>query len=165
MSAPSMAQSLSNLNLEQEDEKDLENHLLNHVFLPRFLPQTKHNESYEHELVLIQRMVELIDVQDEWIPTATIEMLRNLKNIQEECLPEHIFEQINALTPGKTFAMFVMSQNCMFVIHMPSNDARKEPNETTTVIVATFPGNFDPKIINTTIGDYEVSEFIISFQF
>lgn len=154
---PSIGQSLSNLSLDPSDEKDLENDLLNHVLLPRFLPHTKHTESYEHELELLQRMVELIEVQDEWIPTSTIEMLRNLNYIQADCLPETIFEQINALTPGNTFAMFVKCQNCVFVIYMPPTDIKK-PNETTTVILATFPGNFDPKIINKTIDDFEVNK-------
>lgn len=142
------------INLESDNEINLEIDLINHVVLPRYLPQV--TQSYEHELQLLQRMVELIEVQDEWIPKETIEVLRNMMDIQVNCLPVTISEQINALTPGKTFAMYVKNQNCMFVIYMPANEIEK-PNEATTVIVATFPSDVDPKFINRTIDDFEVS--------
>lgn len=150
---------VSNLNIESRDEeKNLEAELLNHVLLPRFLPQMKHNESYEHELELLQRMVDVVELHDEWIPEQTIDTLRHMSLIQTDCSAETIYERINSLTPGKTFAMFVKDQNCMFVIYMPANDSTEMTDGTKMkwVIVATFPGNFDCKDINRTIGDYEV---------
>lgn len=151
----SIRQSLMNLSLESIYETNLENDLLIHVLLPRSLPQYKRDKSYEHGLELMQRMVGLIELQGERIPQATIEMLRNMLYVQADYLPETICEQINALTPGKTFAMFVNSQNCVFVIYMPANEC-EEPNEATTVIVATFFSNVDRKRINRTMNDFEV---------
>lgn len=164
MSEAAMRQSLENVALEPNDDLDLENDLLNHVLLPRFLPQTKQNNLYDLELDLLSRMVELIETQDEWIPNSTVKMFTNVYRVQAECQPETIFNQINNIKPGGTFALFVRGQNCVFVIYMPSTDDNKQPDDSTTVIVATFPGNLDPKDINKNIGDFEVSFYLVIFN-
>lgn len=160
MSEASLRQSLENLSLEPNEDLNLENDLLDHVLLPRLLPQTKGNNLHDLELDLLLRMVELVEVQDEWIPAPTVKMFQNLYLVQAECQPEMIFEQINDLKPGGTFALFVKGQNCVFVVHMPLTDDNEQPDDLTTVIVATFPGSMDPKDINKNFGDFEVSFFL-----
>lgn len=138
-----------------EGDENFESDLLNHVLLPRFLPQMRDRKLYDHGVELLQRMVDLIGVEDELIPISTIEMMRTLNKIQTNCVPEAISEEINALTPGKTFAMFVKRQNCAIVIYMPPQEIN-EPNEETTLIVATFHGSYSPKLVNETVDDFEV---------
>lgn len=161
MSEAFLRQSLENLTLEPNEDLNLENDLLDHVLLPRLLPQTKRNNLHDLELDLLSRMAELVEVQDEWIPAPTVKMFENLYHVQAECQPETIFEQINDLKPGGTFALFVKGQNCVFVVYMPLTDDndQPEPDDLTTVIVATFPGSMDPKDIYKNFGDFEVSFF------
>lgn len=155
----SVGQSLENLTLDPDEDLNLENDLLHHVFLPRFLPQRKQNNLNELEIDLLSRMVELVEVKEEFIPKPTVNMFINFYNIQADCQPATICNQINRLKPGDTFAMFVSGQNCMFVIYMPTNN-QEEPDESATVIVATYPGNLDFKDIYRNIGDFEVIFFL-----
>lgn len=152
----SIEQSLDDLALDPNQDQNLEHELLNHVLLPRYLPQIKQGDLYEHELELLSRMVDVVAVQDEWIPINTVDMLCNLYRVHADCLPETIFKHINALKPGKTFAMFIKGQNCMLVIYMPPTKNNEQPNESTSVILSTFPGNLNPKDINRNTGDFEV---------
>lgn len=147
-------QPLNQLVLSSNEDLNLEYELLNHVLLPRFLPQTKRSDLYEQELELLSRMFEIIRLQNEWIPSQTIDMFQKFNHIQSDCFPETIFKYINELTPNNLFAMYLKEQNCVFSIYMLDDD--KEISESTTVIVATFPGNLDATSINKDIGDFEV---------
>lgn len=152
----SVGLSLENLTLDPDEDENLENGLLHHVLLPRFLPHQKQNILYDMEMELLSRMVDLVDVKEDWIPKPTVEMFKSFYNVQADCQPATISGQINRLQPGDTFAMFVNNQNCMFVIYMPSTDDNIEPGDSTTVIVATSPGNLNSNGIYSNIGDLEV---------
>lgn len=142
--------------VSEVDSQEVQDTLLTHIILPRFLPQQK--PRFYHELDLMSRIVDTVENLDEWIPSKTVELMQKLRRVHFECTPQVISEEINALRPGDTFAMFVRRQNCAFMIHKPSNGMVKVEDEiASNVIVATFPGNLHPGEIYKHDSDIEVN--------
>lgn len=132
--------------------------LLNHVVLPRVLPDGYLKDHEDHELLLLSTMVQTVETNSEWIPSATVRLFQRLKRIHTiSRTPETIANEINLLQPGETFAMFVRRQNTGFMIHMPTEQVS---NAEKSVIVLTFPGNLHPKEIYKHSSDLEVSNSI-----
>lgn len=127
--------------------------LMNHVILPRYLPQMKSLE--EHDLQLMSLMVE--NVNDKtfsgFIPPNTLKMIRGVAHVHRTLNQEIVSNEIGQLKPGETFAMFVRRQNCAVMIHMPTDINQ---NQSDHVIIATFPGNFHPKYLHACESDVEV---------
>lgn len=152
-----MRQELESLELNSNEELNLDYEMLNHVVLPRHLPQTKRTDLFEIEMNFLLRFADMIEDQEEWIPSLTVNMFIDLKClIYADFSPDIIFELINELKPGGTFAMFLNGQNCMFIIYMPFTEDNKQPDASTTVIVATFPASLGGKYIYRTFGGLEV---------
>lgn len=130
--------------------------LLNHVILPRVLPQTKPRSFQETELMV--KMVNNVEnlAKYKFMPPKTVELFKRLKRIHFECTPAVISEEINKLRPGDTFAMFVRRQNNAFIIYAPPV---KDRNATIpqNVIVATFLGNLHPCEIYKHDSDVQVN--------
>lgn len=126
---------------------------LTHVLLPRKLPENK--PSYSQQLGLMKEMVSSVYRIGNCLPQKTIEMLKNFRDIQEECTEAGIARGINKLCPGDTFTMFVRRQNCAIMIYMP-------PNQNENVIVATFPGNLPMSDIYRNESDIEVGIFYVA---
>lgn len=131
-----------------------ENHMifLNHVVLPRFLPQIKSEHLHGEELALISCMVHNVVQNVELannVPPNTVKMLRGFDEMHRTLTPDVVSGQISELKPGEIFAMFVRSQNCAVMIHMPLNQSDR-------VIVATFPGYLDPKHVSDEDSDIQV---------
>lgn len=148
--------------IHHEDEYEC---LLDHIILPRVLPQSRHRNLLRHELLLLRRMVDTIDNCSKWIPNATADLFHSMKRVH--CSPskvEVIHTEINALRPGGTFAMFVRKQNCGFMIHMPKEQDYSKSDTPNTVIVSTFPGNLHPREVYSHPSDLEVSLHFYAVQ-
>lgn len=111
--------------------------LLNHIVLPRFLPQSASIEFHSHELELLMRMMQNVENFAEYISPSTIKMCRSLLEVHRTQTKKVIAQQIRDLTPGDTFAMFIRRQNCGIMIHIPQSGSN--------AIVATFPGKLRPE--------------------
>lgn len=134
--------------------------LLDHVILPRVLPQTKTPNLYETEFDLMKKMVENVENLSNFIPTKTVEMFQRLKRVHEMRTKEDISKEINALCPGDTFAMFVRFQHTGFMIHVPSTEAI---NNVRNVVVSTIP-NLHPDQVYESNGDFEVFEGFVTIK-
>lgn len=130
--------------------------LMNHVILPRYLPQNKSTDLHGEELALLSSMVNNIERLKKWIPTNTVKMFESLNRVHRTRMSSVVSKEIRDLTPGKTFAMFVRRQNCAIMIHMPTSGDINS-NQSNRVIVSTFPGNLHPKYIYAVESDIEVS--------
>lgn len=134
--------------------------LLQHVILPRFLPQKKSSHLHSTELQLMIEMVLNVVNLSGKIPKQTVELFKSFWKIHKELIPNPstVSAQINALQPGHTFAMFVRRQNCMFVVHAPPTaDVKSANTAPQEVIVATFPGNLHPDEVYNVDSDIEVN--------
>lgn len=149
--------------MESEDSLQEKHELLmNHIILPRYLPQSKPNDRHHEERELMSQMIENVNELSAWIPENTVNMFASLDRILRSCTPEMVAHEIRSLKPGHTFAMFVRRQNCALMIHMPKND---DNMQTDRVIVATFPGNLHPKYVYSGESDIEVRIMLVIFCF
>lgn len=130
----------------------LENHsiLLNHVLLPRVLPQQK--EGFYDEQAIVIQFIENIKNVSEWLPVKTVEMMDRLKRVTLESTRTVVSNIIHELDLGDFFAMFIRGQNCTIMFYRPSNQPQN-------IIAATFVGNLHPKEIYKHESDIEVSLF------
>lgn len=133
------------------DQRENDENLLNHIVLPRVLPDERGQNKFRDSNLLFH-LNEAIDNLSSWIPSTTVHLFNSLIRTHENLTPETITGEINALQPGQTFTMFVQRQNTGFMIHMPYEQAK----ESKTVIVSTFPSSLHPKQIYEHLGDLEV---------
>lgn len=129
----------------------LEN-LLNHIVLPRYLPQNRSPNFVTEELELLKRMVKNVESLSEFIPMNTLKMMQSLADVHLKPNPKTIKRNISNLQSGETFAMFVRSQNCALLIHMLSEASADSEN----IVVATFPGKLHPTQVYGNPSDLEV---------
>lgn len=151
-----LSSALNALNIT-ENPLFLSEKLLNHVVLPRFIPNTANVDLQLQESNLLIRVSESVKSLSKWLPSNTVRMFKSFELVQQMRTPDVITDEINKLQPGETFAMYVRCQNTVFMCHMPahqSNDSK--PNETTSVIVGTFPGRIAVKHIYSHQTDLEV---------
>lgn len=127
--------------------------LMNHIVLPRYLPQNRSPNFALEELELLKRMVATVESLSDEIPINTMQMMRSLADVHLKPYPKTIRKNIGELQPGGTFAMFVRSQNCALLIHMLPDEA---PTDSENIIVATFPGKLHPKEVYGNPSDLEV---------
>ncbi|XP_055325640.1 uncharacterized protein LOC129579505 [Sitodiplosis mosellana] len=112
--------------------------LMDHVLLPRVLPQKTPENLLSTELKIISEMIRIADNwATKWLPQKTAELLQMLQSFHIECTPHIVWESINNLHSGDNFAMFVRTQLCGIMIHVPPDESSDD------VIVATFPGSLD----------------------
>lgn len=148
----------------ENEEQKFQKHksLMNHIVLPRFLPQENSIDIIDEELKLLEHMNSTLNnFANSYghIPKSTIEMFDGLKRMYTTCSPEAILKEIRRLVPGETFAMFVRRQNCALTIHMPETNG-DDANQSDRLIVATFPGSVNPNHHAQHNGcDIEVSQF------
>lgn len=134
--------------------------LLNHIVLPRFIPNDANDDLHLQEKTFLIQMLRAVHSLSEWLPTRTVKMFESFVNVHQQRTPEAVSEEINKLKPGNTFAMYVRCQNTVFMCHMPTNGSiDAEPNETTPVIVTTFPGRIGVKNVYNHPLDMEVRFF------
>lgn len=143
----------SSKNLTAQEWQDM---LLNHIVLPRYLPQSKSRHFHQTELKLLNEMVENVVNLSQKIPPKTVQLFEKMRKIHHERTPSNISKEINALQPGDSFAMFVRRQNCVFLIYAPP-DENIVAGQPQNVIVSTFPGNLHPKEVYKCDSDMEVS--------
>ncbi|XP_031624364.1 uncharacterized protein LOC116341417 [Contarinia nasturtii] len=166
----SIEQSLANLSVQEENptwnaiDYGMEYELLNHVILPRFLPQMRRFSTYQHGFELLSRMTEVISANEKYIPASIIQTFWNMYSNHIISIPLTVCDNINALKSNDTFAMYVKGQDCMFTVHMPPIEADQIPDESTPVIVATFQYNFHPSDINETFNDFEINYPVDAFK-
>lgn len=113
-----------------------EDELLDHIVLPRVLPQEKSSKLYETELDLMRRMVENIESMAHVIPPKTVELFQRLHRVHMVRTKDNVAQEINDLRPGDTFAMFIRLQHTAIMIHVPSNE---KIDDVQNVIVSTIP--------------------------
>lgn len=123
---------------------------MNHVVLPRVLPQEKSVDLHGDEISLMSIMVENVERMAKYLPRNTVGMFQRLKRVHQTRTGECIAGEINALKPGETFAMFIRRQNCAFMVHKTAKESE--------VIVATFPGNLHPREVYEHQSDIEVGQ-------
>lgn len=128
--------------------------LMDHIILPRFLPQSKSLDFHPQELELLMRMVHNVESLAKFIPANTLKMARSLATVHRNRTADIVAKEINNLKPGETFAMYIRRQNCAIMIHCQSN-AQAYAND---MIVATFPGRLHPNEVYTNPSDLEVIE-------
>lgn len=139
--------------MKKETEKShQEKHeaLMNHVILPRCLPQNRSNNYHSEELALLSNMVRNVEHLANWLPEKTVKMFRALDRVHKTPSAQSVSTEIRNLKPGDTFAMFVRRQNCALMVHMPPK------GDGDRVVLATFPGNLHPKLIDSAESDIEV---------
>lgn len=129
-----------------------EDELLEHIILPRILPQEKSSKLYKTELELMKKMVENVENMADIIPSKTGELFQRMQRVHMICEKGNVSQEINALRPGDTFAMFVRLQHTAIMIHVPSNE---EINDVKNVIVSTIP-TLHPGEIYKHDSDFEV---------
>lgn len=134
-----------------------QNALLTHVILPRFLPQYQPLQTYYHtELKLFDEMYENVMDLSGIIPSETVALFKSMHNVHHNLTSTNIYNEINALQPGDTFAMFVRRQRCTFMIYVPTDDENLVYGKPQTAIVATFPARMHPDEIYKCDSDLEV---------
>lgn len=140
---------------QYDEPKSQQNILLDHVILPRVLPQQK--SCYTHEQALIDLMIENVGNTSAVLPHKTIEMMKRLKRVNSECTPKVVSQLINELRcPGDTFSMFVRKQNTAIIFYVPSHTEVNSNGEPNNIIVATFPACLRPSKIYKHDSDLEV---------
>lgn len=127
---------------------------MNHVILPRFLPQCKSKFIHSEELELLTRMVNNVESLADCIPLNTMKLIRSMNEVHRNRTASTISYKINTLKPGETFAMFVRRQNCAIMIHAQSAGAGDSNNN---IVVATFPGTINHKKVYESSSDLEVN--------
>lgn len=113
---------------------------MNHILLPRKLPHENY-ESYDTDLDLMNRMVENVQSLSEHLPAKTVRLLEKLRQIYLNCTPQAVSQAINMLSPGDTFAMFLRSQDCAIMFHVPKDE---NVNNVQNAIIAIMPGSLEP---------------------
>lgn len=126
--------------------------LMNHVILPRYLPQHKSKNYHHEELALVFNMTENVRNLAKSLPRNTVSMFDRLARVHQTLTPSVVSTEIRKLQPGETFAMFVRRQNCALMVHKPPDGNGDR------VIVSTFPGLLHPKLIASAGSDIEVSK-------
>lgn len=128
---------------------------LNHIVLPRYLPQK--NQDYTDQLQLVSRMLKNV-LATKTLPTNTIRLFNQLKRIyvdtKDEMLKDALSKEIKSLRSNDTFAMFVRQQNCTLIVHKKAK----------SVILATFHSDVKPSEVYDHDSDLEVSNFNLNFQ-
>lgn len=125
---------------------------LHHVLLPRVLPKER-GDLYQVEHDLMTLMVRTMENLSESLPSKTMKLFQTLEKVHTERTPIIVSNEINALGPGDTFAMFVRFQHSMIMIHVPSN---KNSDNIDNAVVATFPGSLHPNEVYNHNSDMEV---------
>lgn len=131
---------------------------LHHVLLPRVLPQEKSNRLFETELDLLNQMVETVEELVVSLSPKTVKLFQSMRRIHTERTPPVVSDEINALGPDDTFAMFVRFQHTAIMIHVPSDE---KTNNIQNAIVATIPGNFHPDEVHQHGSDMQVTSAYI----
>lgn len=142
------------VDINTDDEnyaRDEDSHLL-HVLLPRVLPQTK-GDLYKTEHDLLNQMVESVRGLSKWLPAKTNKLFQSMKKVHATRTPEIVAQEINALEPGDTFAMFVRFQHCTIMIHIPDNE---QPGHIQNAVVCTIAGSLHPDEVYKHDSDIEV---------
>lgn len=134
---------------------DKQNILLNHIILPHFLPQTDSPQFYQSELQLFDEIFKSVMDLSKNIPSKTVALFKSMHNIYHNLNAMNVSQEINALRPGDTFAMFVRRQNYAFMVYVPS-DERIVHGKPQNAIVATFPGRLHPSEVYKYESDIEV---------
>lgn len=148
--------------IEYKESKH-QNSLLDHVILPRVLPQ--HKSCYTHEQALVDQMIENVDGMSDWLPSKTVEMMNRLKRVNYECTPDVVSELINGLrSPGDTFSMFIRWQNTAVIFYLPKDTEVNNNDESDDIIVATFPACLHPRVIYEHDSDVEVKYLMRFFR-
>lgn len=148
---PGMPSNTSNMNRDTHlaYQKRYEN-LLNHVVLPRCLPQNKSKDFHNEELALLSYMIDNVESLAQSIPSNTVNMFRGLGRVHKTLKASVVSAEINNLKAGSTFAMYIRRQNCAIMIRRPPGGNGDR------VIVSTFPGNLHPKYVYSAESDIEV---------
>lgn len=134
---------------------EIPNILLNHVVLPRVLPQEKARFIHEQEIVI--QLVETVENVSDSLPIKTVEMMDRLKRVTREYTGGVVTEIINELEPGDSFSMFVRRQNTAIMFYIPkAGDDNNTTEEPQNMIVATFMGTLHPREIFKHESDIEV---------
>lgn len=130
--------------------KNVEDELLEHIILPRVLPQEKSRKLYDTEMSLMNKMVENVETMAHVIPAKTVELFQRLHSVHMDRTKENVSRHINNLHPGDTFAMFVRFQHTALMIYVPPNE--NDVDDVKNVIVSTITNLHPDEIYNDKPG-------------
>lgn len=133
-------------------------YLLQHVVLPRTLPDEYPEYQDDLELRLLKQFVENLENCSNWIPPATVRLFQCLRRTHETRTPENITKEINRLQPGEAFAMFIRQQNTGLLMFMPQEQSNGYGNKDVNIV--TFPGNLNLGNIYNYPSDFMVRKNI-----
>lgn len=137
---------------EMTEDIDENEFILNHVVLPRFLPQK--NQNYNDQLKIIKRMLKNVRDLRSYLPINTVHLCETLKNIHlqstDDNLRDTIKKELRYLLAGDTFAIFVRGQNCTLIVH----------KKAASLILATFHGDVNSNEIYSQDSDLQVTKCI-----
>lgn len=113
---------------------------LRHILLPRYLPRMDYS-SYNIGLEIMNQMLKTVQSLADDLPPKSVEILEKLQNIHNNFTPQTILQNINALRPGDSLAIFMEHQDCAIMFRIPPTE---NSNNIENVIVASFPGSLNP---------------------
>lgn len=140
---------------DSDVEMDINEFMLTHAVLPRYLPEQK--PQFSQQRALMTEMMKTITNLEEWMPSKTVQFFKRFKELHgngTSISSSLIQQQIRSLSADDTFAMFVRRQNCTLIIH-------KLADGLNDVVVATFPGD----LLSSEIYKHDSDIEVISIEF
>lgn len=126
---------------------------LHHILLPRCLPRMVY-DAHDIGLRLMNQMLSTVESLSNYLPPTSVKLLKTMHQLHANFTPQTILDGIKALRPGDSLAISVRYQDCAIMFYVPPTE---NSNDIQNVIVATFPGNLDPKEMYKYDGDFEVN--------
>lgn len=136
-------------------EMDSHRNMIDHVFLPRKLPE-KRIDLYNTERNLLRSMTATIESLDnEILPSVVRQMFSNMTQLHCSDIldPKIISSQMKNLKSGSMMGIYVREQNCGHFIHMANDDE---------ATISTFQASLPNEMIygGSINGDIQVREYL-----
>lgn len=136
-------------------EMDSHRNMIDHVFLPRKLPENP-IDLYNTERNLLRSMTATIEsLGNEIFPSVVRQMFRNMTQLHCSDIldPKIISSQMKNLKSGSMMGIYVREQNCGLFIHMANDDE---------ATISTFQASLPNEMIygGSINGDIQVRKFL-----
>lgn len=138
--------------------KDTHKQMVTHVVWPSFLPQRKPIELDEHEICLVELMVDIVDwFEREQILSQTMcRLIQSLHNVKTSMRPDVISREFSQQQPGEMKSIYIDGQNCCLFVYMPPISEHCHVKQ---LMISTFPLSVNAEqISNYTSSDVKVNQ-------
>lgn len=135
---------------EYKFQKDIHEHIVNHVFLPRRLPsfQTA-KETETHELHIMDLMKSIVGISEMELPFSMLKLMKVLHNSTS------FHFHLTRLKPGEMIGFHADKQNCAILVYRPSGNSNE-------VLVSTIQSSLQ-SIYEEGGGDIQVKIGLYNF--